>query len=404
MRILQICFRMPYPLKDGGAIAMYNMTKGFLDAGHEVSLLAPLTSKHDVDKAKLPLLFSMLKALYLVKINSDITLSGAFKNLFTSKPYYISRYENQALELEIIKILKENTFDIIQVESLKMCPYIQLLRKYSSAKIVLRSHNVEYMIWKRLAESLATGPKKYYLINMAGRLKKYEKEHLEYFDAIVPITAYDANHYRQMGCTKPMLTAACGIDLTKLQRDDSNIEENSVFHLAAMDWMPNLDAANWLLEEIWPVLSQNYPELKLYIAGRNMPELFFKKNIQNVIVVGEVDDAVEFINSKQVMLLPLRSGSGMRIKIPENMALGKMIISSSVGAEGIDYTDGENILIADSPAEFLSAFDKLQKNRNFAQKISDGAYQLAVTKYDNNKIMSDLLLQYEKLINDFKKE
>lgn len=402
MRILQICFRMPFPLKDGGAIAMFNMTKGFLEAGHEVTLLVPLTSKHEVDLSRLPSVFLGLKAMHTVKINSEVTISGALKNFFTSEPYYISRYEDRKMEQKLAEILENNEFDLIQTESLKMSHYIHTSRKFSPAKMILRSHNVEYLIWERVADSLSAGPKKWYLKNMVSRLKKYEKAYLDHFDAIVPITDHDADHYRSMGCTKPMITAPCGVDLNKLVKDDSQVEPGSVFHLAAMDWIPNQDAAGWLLDEIWPRVTEKFPGLKLYLAGRNMPESYFKRNIKNGQVVGEVEDAVGFMNSKQVMLVPLRSGSGMRIKIPEGMALGKVIISTSIGAEGIDYRNGENILIADSPAEFLEAFDKIQKNRNFAKQISSNAYNLAVSKYDNRAVMANLLAEYEKLINEHK--
>lgn len=386
---------MPYPLKDGGAIAMFNMTKGFIEQGNELTLLVPLTAKHDINKEELPLIFSKLNGLFTVKINSAITAWGAFKNLFTNKPYYLSRYEDKNFADKLINVLSSQSFDIIQVESLKMSSYIGLIRKYSNARVVLRSHNVEFLIWNRMADSLSSGLKKWYLKILVDRLKKYEARYLNLFDAIIPITSVDAATFNEMGCTVPQFPVPSGIDFDNLTFNSEGLEKNSLFHLGALDWFPNLDAVKWFIDDIWPLIFAKYPDAKFYLAGRNMPESLLKIKKQNIVVCGEVEDAAAFINAKEIMVVPLRAGSGMRIKILEGMALGKIIISTKVGAEGIDYTDGENILIADTAEDFLFAYDKIRSNLHFVEKISLGASELARAKYDNKKIIASLLYNYQ---------
>ncbi|MEA3495323.1 MAG: glycosyltransferase family 4 protein [Bacteroidota bacterium] len=399
MKILQLCFRMPYPLKDGGAIAMYNMTKAFWELGCNTTLLVPVTPKHNVSIEDLPDDFKKLAQINTVKVNSEITFASALKNLLFSKmPYYISRYENENFRRKLIRILKEEDFDIVHIESLKEAIYVEDIRKHSKAKIVMRSHNIEYKIWERMASSTHFGLKKIYLNILVKRLKKYEIGTLNTFDAIVPITKVDGDFFIKAGCTKPVFPTASGIEMQRFEDRKENPQQISLFHIGALDWMPNMEAVNWFINDIWPKINIKFPDLKFYIAGRNMPEKIKKLNKKNIEIVGEVNSAIDFMNSKSVMIVPLLSGSGMRIKIVEGMALGKVIISTSIGAEGIEYTDEENILIADSKEEFVNRIEQLINDNAFAKKISNNAVELVKNKYDNLTIVKKLLNNYKKVI------
>jgi polysaccharide biosynthesis protein PslH len=134
MRILQICFRMPYPLKDGGAIAMFNITKGLLDEGCELTLIVPETEKHPVDYEKLPEIFSKLQGFHCIKLDTEISGKGALLNLFSSKPYYLSRYESKDFEKKLRAVLETSEFDFILIESLKMSMYLPLIRQLSKSQ------------------------------------------------------------------------------------------------------------------------------------------------------------------------------------------------------------------------------------------------------------------------------
>jgi polysaccharide biosynthesis protein PslH len=391
MRILQICFRPPFPLKDGGAIAMFNISKGLLDAGCELTLLIPLTEKHNIAPDEIPSVLNKSNAIHTLKINTHITVWGAFLNLFTSKPYYLSRYDSKKFRASLIEILKSEEFDIILIESLKMSMYEPVARKYSSAKVVLRSHNVEFKIWERMASAATNPVKRWYLDIMVKRLKKYELSSMDHFDALLPITSVDGDFFVQSGCNKPVFTTPCGIDFSRLKKSPAIPEKNSLFHLGALDWMPNIEAVEWFLRDIWPLIHSKYPDVKFYLAGRNMPDHIKNINLANVVISGEVEDAVAFINSKQIMMVPLISGSGMRIKIAEGLALGKAIISTTIGAEGIEYENGKNMLIADSPEDFSEAVGKIINDEKFAARISEEAYVLAGQQYDNIQIILKLL-------------
>ena len=175
-------------------------------------------------------------------------------------------------------------------------------------------------------------------------------------------------------------------------------EKGSLFHLGALDWMPNQQAIQWFLEDIWPKVLEQKPDAKFYVAGRNLPDWITDLKIKGVIIEGEVQSAADFINSKEIMVVPLLSGSGMRIKIVEGLALGKCIISTSIGAEGIHYSNNENILIADTAEDFAAAIIKCLDNEKLPLEIGRKARLLAEKEYDNDKITEELTGFYSKLI------
>ena len=335
----------------------------------------------------------------LVFIDTAIKPLDAFFNLFSSKSYNLSRFYSSEFKKKLVEKLQAVDYDVIHLETLWVTPYIDVIRKHSKAKVVLRSQNVEYMIWERLAEDTLNPIKKMYLNLLAKRLKNYEHEVLNKFDAIVTITDLDSKEYARMGCTTPIYHVPFGIDLDKYKVDISNLEKSSVFHIGAMDWRPNADGINWFLKGVWTkVLSKN-DTIKLYLAGRKMPDWLLQLQMKNVVIEGEVPDSHQFINSKSIMIVPLNSGGGMRVKIIEGMAFGKTIISTSVGAEGIEYKNGVNMLIVNTEEEFCEAILKCVSDTDFSDTIGKNARILAETKYDNQNICNRLSTFYQELSN-----
>ena len=398
LHILQVCFRMPYPLRDGGAIAMYNLMKGFYEHGCKLTLLVPITSKHCVEVSDLPPEFTKMANIYTVRINTKITVWGAFKNLFTNEAYYLSRYFDQHFNDKLIELLKTNTFDIVQIESLKMVGYLKTIRENSTAKVVMRSHNIEFRIWQRMAESTTNRLKKWYLNIQVPRIRKKETGTLNDFDALVPITEVDGKFFKEAGCAKPVFPTQAGFYLNTIKPRNTEIEPNSLFHIGALDWMPNLDAVRWFIKSCWPLICEKNPKVKFYVAGKNTPDEIRKYSRENVIFTGEVENAADFMNSKQIMVVPLLSGSGMRIKIVEGMALGKIIISTTIGAEGIGCQNNVNILIADTEEEFAENVVKVINDENFAAQISRNALAFVRENFDNHLISERLISNYRQLL------
>lgn len=399
MKILQVTNKVPYPTKDGGAIACMNLTRGFSNLGHEVTIFSMNTAKHNISVEEIPEVVKDLARFELVDVPAKVSVFMALLNfLFSTKPYNAVRFISGSFKHKLKDHLESNSYDIVQLEGLYVCPYIPTIRKHSSAKIVYRAHNIEHEIWERTAIN-STGLLQKYLKNLAKRIKKFELKWLNSYDLIVPITERDGLLLNKMGNSKPGHVSQTGIDASVLVPNAKNLEHPSLFHIGSLEWTPNQEGLVWFIDNCWAEIHSRYPDLKFYIAGRNAPAWLQKKFEQpNIIFEGEVPDAYEFMNSKSIMVAPLHSGSGMRIKIIEGMALGKPIVTTTVGTEGISTTSGENIIVADNIAGFNKAVSELIENQDFLNKISRNAIEFIHEKFDNLASASALAKFYKKHI------
>jgi len=399
-KVLQICNKAPFPANDGSSIAIYNMAKGFIENNIPLHLLTINTKKHFKPDDQVPQDFKTRSNYTSIYRNTNTSGLGAFFNLFTGNSYFVSRFYFAAFEKNLIDILKTHTFDIIQLEGLFMGVYIDTIKKYSKAKIVLRAHNVEHFIWRRHIAHEKISLRKIYLTLQNKRLKKFETGVIARVDAIVPITKTDEDEFKKLGFNKPMFTCITGVDVKTYQAKlNLNEKSKTIFYFGSMDWLPNQEAANWFLNNCWDIVHKAIPEAKLIIAGRGMPLEFFHITRPNVLIVENVENGKAFFQQHQVMIVPLWSGSGLRIKIIEGMAYGKAIVSTSIGAEGINYTDRKNILIADNAEDFADAVIKVLSDNALRNHLEANSAEFARHEFDNFKVVSKLIEFYSRLLN-----
>lgn len=397
MKILQLVNRIPYPLNDGGSLGIHYYTQGFIDAGVSLSMLAMNTTRHWVETENLPPLYQQLDHFITVKVDNRIKPGPALLNLFGRSSYNIDRFVTRDYKNALIGLLQKETFDIVQLESLFLVPYIPVIRQYSKAKIVIRQHNIEYRIWERLAAQAGNPLKKWYLTLLARRLKQFELDHLQDYDLILPISEADQQVLLALGVQKPMFLHPFGIDMAHIPFSPAAAPPISLYHIGAMDWLPNQESVNWLLERVMPVVSRELPGIQLYLAGRNMPEHYLKNTWPNVTVVGEVPDAAAFEKDKSILLVPLLSGGGVRIKIFQGMAMGKAIVTTPVGLEGIEARDGQEVWVADTPETFARKVIEAVRQPELIQQMGAAARKLMEEKYDRKKLIAALLDRYRQL-------
>jgi glycosyltransferase involved in cell wall biosynthesis len=400
MNILFLCNKSPYPPKEGGPIAMNVNIGGLVKAGHSVKVIALNTNKYFIDPQEIPEKYKSETDIEFVYTDLSIKPVEAFANLFSSKSYHVERFVSHNVNKKLIQILKDNSFDIVQLEMLYMAPYIETIKQHSNARVILRAHNIEHLIWERITSVTKNPLKKWYIGNLTKKLKNYELSVMDKFDGIATITAKDAEFFRDAGCRIPLTDIPFGIDVENYKPQYFEEKEISLFHLGSMNWMPNEEGVRWFLDKVWPLIHKKSPKLKFYLAGRMMPDWLTNLKIKNVEVVGEVDDATEFINKKGIMIVPLLSGSGIRIKIIEGMALGKTIISTTIGAEGINYEDGKDILIANTPEEFSKVVEKCILDRNYCSAIGRNARKLIENDHNISKIIGKLEDFYKTILEN----
>lgn len=399
MRILQLTNKIPYPPKDGGAIATLNISRGLARLGHEITILGMNTSKHYFDIQLIPEKITNQIDIREVVVDTKISAFAALKNLlFSDDPYNAERFFHDGFAKALKELLHEKTFDVVQLEGLYLGYYIEIIRKYSKAKISMRAHNIEHEIWERTASQEKLYWKKLYFRMLASRIKRFEIRMLNKYDLLVPITERDASHYRSFGNKKPFLTVPSGFDTSLLVPKPEKINYPSVFFIGTLDWFPNQEGLVWFVEQVWPLVLEKHPDLKFHVAGRNAPQWItklFARN-PNIDYLGEIDDAYKFISENAVMVAPLFSGSGMRVKIIEGMALGKTIVTTTIGAEGIDIAPGNNIFVEDDAIGFFRQIDKLVEDRVLFDEVGRQANIFVRANYDNHKISVSLADFYAK--------
>ena len=399
MKILYISNRIPFPPQSGYRILVHNTIQGVVNEGVEVTLFSLNPHKHYTDVRHLtdPLLNRI--ELRSCGINTDFNNWEAVKSIASKKAYTISRFYNENVSAQLKDVLRKNEFDIIQLEGLFVVPYLSLIRQLSKAKVVYRAHNIEYQIWERQADSARSPLRRIYLNILASRLKKYELENINKFDAVTTITNSDKRELQYMGCNLSMETFRVTVNPDEYVSDFKQMEYPSIFHLGSMDWLPNREGVEWFINYVWNDLEQLNVGLKFHIAGKSIPQEFYDHPSKNIVFHSDLHDAKLFMNSKSIMIVPLQSGSGMRVKIIEGMAMKKCIITTSKGAEGIRYEHGKNILIADTPDEFYRYILQCTTDRNLCETIGENARKL-IERDHNTKITSKNLMSfYYNLIN-----
>ncbi|MFK7948189.1 MAG: glycosyltransferase family 4 protein [Saprospiraceae bacterium] len=399
MKILQLCKKFPYPLKDGESVAVTFLAKALNELDCEVTLLAMNTTKHYINIEELPENFNHYKAIHTVDIDNRINPFDALKALLTGKNYFLSRFESEEYAQKIRDLLKAEDFDIIQFETLQTLIYFRddifnHKTNENQPKVVLRSHNVEHEIWERIVKNSKSGFKKWYLNRLLKQLKRFELEKNNQVDSLVAITQRDMNYFQKLGFNKIGHVTPIGLETSHYQPNQNCFEQRpTMSFIGSLDWLPNLEGVEWFLTKVMVKL-QN---IELHIAGRNMPQHLLELALKNVHIHGEVESSVDFINQHSIMIVPLFSGSGMRVKILEGLALGRVILTTSIGVEGIHAVDGKHLFIVNTVDEFIEKINYCIQNPEKLKAIGESGKRFVNEHFDNLKIAERLKEHYENL-------
>ena len=337
MNILQICHKPPCPPIDGASIAMYNLFRGLTDNGHQVQVLAMNTYKQHCDITKVPDEFIKISKYTLVEIDIRVRALSAFFNLFTNQSYNIVRFNSTKFRHTLSQLLLDNSYDVIILESLYSTCYIDILKQKTKALIVLRAHNAEFVIWENLRNHERNRLKKWYLNLLCARLKAYELRTLAEVNLVACISNEDISAFKKESCATPMAYLPFGINFNDEEFKNYSYpeaDEQVLFHIGSMDWIPHQEAFKWFFEKVWQKVCSRRPNIKLYLAGSNMPDWITNGNFRNLIVSNGYVEGKSFMSKKAIMIVPSFSGSGIRIKIAEggdkNILPGQLCCNGSI--------------------------------------------------------------------------
>ena len=374
---------------------MHNITRGLLESGQEVRVVAVETQKHPVKIDAFPADYLQKTRFESAYIDTTPHITDGIRSIFMRKSYHIERFNSKDMASKLEHILRHETFDIIHLESIYVTPYLDVIRKYSKAKVVIRMHNIEHQIWERLAENESN-----LMMKMVYRVNKKQLEHVENtilkkMDGYMTISDPDYQYFQQTAPSVPGVVIPFGIDMENYELEDDYIasDKPSLCHIGSMNWSPNMEGIEWFLDEVWPMIHEAHPELQFTVAGHGTPDKLLQRKDANVQFVGAVPSANEFMLDHDMMIVPLLSGSGIRVKIVEAMALGRVVITTSVGAEGLAVENGKHLFIADTPEEFLSVIDKCIQTPDLCSIISENARDF-ISMHHNNELITQKLLEF----------
>lgn len=374
MRILIIASRIPFPLRDGGAIATFNQFKGYAALGHTVQMLALNTRKHHVDAPTIRKELLPYGEVETCDIDTGIRWQDALLNLFSKRSYNIDRFDDAGFHTLLTRHLEKHSYDLVQFEGLFTAPYVHTVRAHSRARLILRQHNVEYRIWQKQAAAETNLLKRAYIRLLAHRLQRYETGILPSFDGVAAITEDDAKILQGHAPGLPVSHVPAGIALPEPKPAGN---PKALYHIGSMEWMPNQSAVLRLVQQIWPMVKAKSPASTLHLAGKGMPQANLPELPAGVFNDGEVPDATAWSEPFGILCVPLMAASGVRMKTLEALAQGKWVVTTRVGAAGLPLVNEKHCLLADTDAAFTEAILRLQTDAGLRDTLRSEGFQLA---------------------------
>ena len=398
LRILWLKTGPLHPLDTGGKLRTYNLLRE-LNRRHEVTFMALketglsrsdaiLTSASEysthqrwfdwseVSKQSLGFYFDLLKNFCLSR-----------------RPYVIDKYRSAAMSESIVEMDAKGELDSIICDFLT--PAVNLLTtldRQLKTPTLLFQHNVEAQIWKRMAEKSKNFIQRGYFNGQWQRMQRYEAASSAQMNSVVGVSKVDcdqmANEYRLDNVIGAVST---GVDIDYFSCREAGVKTNQIVFLGSMDWLPNIDAVVYFVDKIWPAVKRGNPAAEFLIVGRRPTAavMALAERDSAITVTGTVPDVRPFMTKAAAIVVPLRIGGGTRIKIFEAMSMGVPVISSTIGAEGLDVNPGENILIEDEPESVADAILGLLENHVEAGRIGQAAAEHVRAHYSWSQVARD---------------
>ncbi|MEY3236832.1 MAG: hypothetical protein RI883_933 [Bacteroidota bacterium] len=380
MRVLYLTNKPIFPTVDGGCKAMHQFVKCLVHNEYDIEHICFSTHKHKFNKENYPKFLLEKVPTSSFDIETKIQILPAIKSFFTRKSYVLSRFDSSDFHSQLIAKISKNEFTHIIIESLFLTPYIETIRSISDAKIIVRTHNVEFEIWKQLAVNSKNPFKKFYFKRLSEDLKITEIDNLNKADLIATISNEDLIVFDSLGILTPKIVIPIAIDLSENKVDYTN---KNLFFIGSMNWKPNVEAVEWLISKILPEIKKTHPQTQLYIAGSYMGNQFPSDKLKGIANFGFVHDSQQFMENHGVLISSIRSGSGVRVKLLEALALGIPVVTTKVGASGMQQN--KCVYLAETTVEFVSQITELLDSQEKRMELGSKARKFIK---ENNSIQS----------------
>jgi glycosyltransferase involved in cell wall biosynthesis len=418
-KILFLTSQLPYPPHQGGAIRTYNMIVN-LASRHEIHLLSFVNSPDDLERAG-PL-HHYCQTIEVVPIPRRSGLKRLLTTLFSPLPDMALRLPSAEFHSKLAARLESERFDVVQVESIEMAPYAMGEAGWDTGNRpfdpstglrtgsaqgkplwVFDDYNAEYVLQQRAFETDVRHPRRWigalYSFIQWQKLRRYEAAVCQRVDQVIAVSEADKEILRKLGPGVEVTVIPNGVDTRAYDPEQTYplvLEPHSIVFTGKMDFRPNIDAVLWFCHHVLPLIKAQVPDVHFYIVGQKpLPRLIALAEDPAVTLTGHVEDVRPYIAGAGVYVVPLRIGGGTRLKIMEAMALGKAIVSTSLGCEGYPVTSGRELIIADTPQDFARCVVELLGDARRREELGCAGRYFVEERYDWQAIVPRLEQVYE---------
>lgn len=395
MRVLAVDEEIPFPPNSGKRLRSYNLVK-HLAQRHEIVWISRRLegiSSSDADFRSLGIRTIVIDNPVRRKSGLGFYLSLA-ANVLSPYPYVVESHISGQLREAILRLVRTESFDLVHCE---WTPYAANLPPALPCPTHCMAHNVESVVWRRNQTVERNPLRRAYFGLQAMKMEKFERNALRRFTRVSAVSMQDMRVISRWIEPDRIAVVPNGVDVRFFQPSKSREIPKSLVFIGSLDWRPNVDCVLYFLDHIWPLIKRGCPDARFTIVGRNPNPAMTARAERDpaVTVQGSVEDVRPFLDSAQVCVVPLRIGSGSRLKILEAFAMEKAVVSTSIGAEGLDVQTGRHLIIEDTPAGFADAVAKLLNDPVRRIELSLEGRRLVEEKYSWTILASQLEREWE---------
>lgn len=372
---------LPYPPDSGPKVKTWNVLR-HLNERHQITLVSFVRGDQSEDLAGLS---RYCDGIYPVQMERSMgrDLMALGKSFMTGIPWIIQRDERKSMYDQVAELCSRHKFDLIYADQLNMAQYAETTRNIPR---LLDTHNCLWLLYKRLVEMMNLSPMKWIYQRDWQLLKTYEGRVITEFDIVTAVSEQDKRALEEasQGKRKQIDVIPITVDLQANIPLRREINGNRLVYLGTLHWAPNSNGLLWFLEEVFSFIQQEIPDIELDILGARPPREILAHGEKNphIHVRGYVEDPAEYLTKASALVVPLRAGGGMRVRILNELAQEIPIVTTSIGCEGIDVENGKQLFIADNPYEFAQRVIELCRNPEIGFSLGKNGRQLIQEKYD----------------------
>lgn len=388
MKLLLLTQVLPYPPDSGPKAKTLNTLK-YLSQKYDVTLASFVRGDQSEQINQLK---KYCQAIHTVPLDRKLIQDGIALGLsvLSNQPWMMIRDHRHSMQELVEKLIQQNKYEIVYADQMNMAQYAQ---KVNGARRILDAHNALWLLYERLWQTMPPGPGKWILDRDWRLLKRYEGEICKNFDVVLAVSNEDRLALQEAcGCDVPISVIPITVDIDEVKPVQRSPCANHIIHIGTMFWPPNVDGILWFIHEIFPLIRSQMPEVQFDVIGARPPHNIqdFSSAETHINVTGYVNDLTPFIQQSCVMVVPLRAGGGMRVKILNTLAQAVPVVTTSLGCEGIAVENEKHLLIADSPKDFAQAVIAIMRSPEKGQQLGQNGRNLILEKYDYREVLPNL--------------